>query len=86
MTDIAREWAERARKAQEAVNELGAGPPASRLADDDRELIARAREAAGVLFRRADDLDRLAAGLLKELADRLAGAADAREDDSDDPR
>ena len=43
MTDF-REAADRARKAQEAVNELGAGPPGTRLTDGDRRLIACARE------------------------------------------
>jgi hypothetical protein len=46
MSDTAREWAERARKAQEAVNALGAGPPASRITDADRRLVTRARELA----------------------------------------
>ena len=71
MTDTASEWADRARKMQEAVNKLGAGPPASRLADDDRELAARAREVALQLRRRAGDLDRLAGALLIQLAARL---------------
>jgi hypothetical protein len=48
MTDIAREWADRAGKAQEAVNELGAGPP-GRLTDSDRRTVARARELTEVL-------------------------------------
>lgn len=51
---------------------------------NDQELAARAREAAAVLFRRADDLDRLAAGLLKELADRLEGQAAAQATEAGD--
>jgi hypothetical protein len=72
MSDIAREWTERARKAQEAISELGAGPPASRLADDDRELTAEARRVAVVLRDwPSADARRYAARLLAELADRL---------------
>ena len=47
MSDTAREWAERAGKAQEAVSELGAGPPAA-LDDTDRRMIAKAREVAAL--------------------------------------
>jgi hypothetical protein len=77
MSDMAREWADRAGKAQEAVSALGAGPPASRLADDDRELAARAREVGARLRRRPGDLDRLAGVLLARMADRLDGHAAA---------
>ena len=42
---------------------------------NDEELIARAREVARELFAgSSNDRDRLAAGLLHELADRLAAA------------
>jgi hypothetical protein len=70
MSDTAREWAERARKAQEAVNALGAGPPASRLADDDQELAARARQLAEDGVRSAE-----AQALARELLRQLAGPA-----------
>jgi hypothetical protein len=46
------EWAERARKAQEAVNELGAGPP-GRLTGHERRIIADARRLASLKDDRA---------------------------------
>ena len=42
---------------------------------NDQEIIASARRAAAELGRRPGDLDRFAAGLLKELADRLDAPA-----------
>src|SRR5579862_405234 len=51
-----RDLAERARKTQEAINELGAGPPSSRsFTDADRQLIGRAREIGPELRASASD-------------------------------
>jgi hypothetical protein len=83
------EWAERARKVSEAINELGAGPPAPRagLTDDDRDMITRARALGPALRASSSDRDRLAGWLLKELADlaeRLDDDAYIREHGDDD--
>ncbi len=63
------EWAARARKAQAAVDELGAGPPAARLTESDWQLVARAREIGPALRASSSDRDRLAGWLLAGLAD-----------------
>ena len=57
------------------------GPPASRLTDDDRQLIAQLREAGAVLRARASDFDRLTGWQIGELAD-LAERLDERDTDA----
>lgn len=56
----------------------------SALADDDRQLVARAREVGPALRASSGDRDRLAGWLLAELADlaeRLADAAVLADED-----